>query len=348
MKTQAANFLIPWFEAMRRLTAEHTTPEPEPVESPPRIGLCLSSGGARGLAHIGVIQVLEQEHIPISAISGASMGAYIGALWAAGFNGAQLEELAREIKDRRTLISLLDFVVPPSEGLIRGNKIRKHLERSLGSMNFEDLKVPLLVVATDLDSMAPVVFERGNVAAAVHASSAMPGICAPVRLNDRRFTDGGASEPLPVSLLRQRCNLDRILAVSVVPTPDEIESCRATDVVTALKPTHNPFRYLWRKINLMAYGNVVDTFRRALLASQIQVTAKEAMKADVLVHPFFCEAAWYDYENFDRYIKAGRDAARAALPEIRALLNQASNKPCLQGGYHETAPSLPSLGPIAA
>lgn len=346
MKTQAAHFLIPWFEAMRRLTTEYIAPAPE--QAPPRIGLCLSSGGARGLAHIGVIQVLEEEHVPVAAIAGSSMGAYIGALWAAGISGAQLEELAREIKDRRTLISLLDFVVPPSEGLIRGNKIRKHLERSLKSVNFEELKMPLLVVATDLDSMAPVVFEKGNVAAAVHASSAMPGVCAPVRLNGRRFTDGGASEPLPVTLLKQRYNLDRILAVSVVPTPDEIENCRASDVGGALQPTHNPFRYLWRKVNLMAYGNIADTFRRALLASQIQVTAKEAMKADVLVHPFFCEAAWYDYENFDRYIKAGREAARAALPEIRALVNAAGAKPCLQGGSHETAPPLPSLGPIAA
>ncbi|MDB6137070.1 MAG: hypothetical protein JWO94_142 [Verrucomicrobiaceae bacterium] len=343
MKTSADMSWIPWFAELTRIAKEKTL---HPAPRPPRIGLCLSSGGARGLAHIGVIQVLEEEKIPISAISGSSMGAYLGALWAAGFNGLKLEELAREIKDRRTLLSLLDPVVPPFEGLIRGHKIRKHLERSLGGVNFEDLKVPLLIVATDLDTLAPVVFNRGNVAAAVHASSAVPGFCAPVHLNGRRYTDGGASEPLPVTLLRELEGIDRVVAVSVIPTSSDIGECRAGDVAIGPKMSRNPFVRFWRKINLMGYGNVLDTFSRALMASQIQVTAKEAAQADVVLHPFFCEAAWYDYENFDRYIKAGRDAAREAMPEIRALLTDALPRPS-KGSHYETAPPLPSLGSIA-
>ena len=98
----------------------------------------------------------------------------------------------------------------------------------------------------------------------------------------------------------------------------------------------------------MAYGNVLDTFRRSLMASQIQVTAKEAERADVVLHPFFCEAAWYDYENFDRYIKAGRDAAREALPEIRALMATGAPQRPSKGGTYETAPSYPALGSITA
>lgn len=344
MKTSADMSWIPWFAELARIAKERTF---HPAEKIPSIGLCLSSGGARGLAHIGVIQVLEEEHIPIKGISGSSMGAYLGALWAAGFNGQQLEELAREIKDRRTLLSLMDPVVPPFEGLIRGHKIRRHLERSLKNMNFEDLKIPLLIVATDLDTLAPVVFDKGNVAAAVHASSAVPGFCAPVHLNGHRYTDGGASEPLPVSLLRELKGVDRVLAVNVVPTCCDIGECRAGDIAIGPKLTRNPLVRMWRKVNLMGYGNVLDTFRRALMAAQIQVTAKEAARADVVLHPFFCEAAWYDYENFDRYIKAGRDVAREALPEIRALLTDATPKPC-KGGYYETAPSLSPLGSIAA
>ena len=346
MKTPAVLSQIPWLAAISRFVSENEQEDPLP-DPPVRIGLCLSSGGARGLAHIGAIQVLEEEGIPIAAISGASMGAYIGALWAAGFNGAQLEELAREIKDRRTLIRLLDPLVPPFEGLIRGDKVRKHLEKSLKGVTFENLRTPMLIVATDLDTLGPVVFDKGNVAAAVHASSAIPGICAPVRLNGRRYTDGGASEPLPVSLLRQRFGVDRTIAVSVVPTPLDIEQCRDCDFENGPAPTRNPFVKLWRKINLMAYGNVIDTFRRSLFAAQIQVTAKEALNADVVLHPFFCEAAWYDYENFDRYIKAGRDAARAALPEIRALLNPVAARP-FRGGYYETAPPHPPMGSLAA
>ena len=205
----------------------------------------------------------------------------------------------------------------------------------------------MLIVATDLDTMAPVVFDKGNVAEAVHASSAMPGVCAPVLINGRRYTDGGASEPLPVTLLTQRLGVDHVVAVSVVPTPEDIADCRAGDIAPGPKPTRNPLTKLWRKINLMAYGNVVDTFRRSLMAAQIQVTAKEAMRADIVLHPFFCEAAWYDFENFDRYIKAGRDAAIEALPKIRALLSTPSGVPST-GGHYETVPSHAKLGSLAA
>ena len=304
----------------------------------PRIGLCLSSGGARGLAHVGVIQVLEEEGIPIAAISGTSMGAYVGSLWAAGFNGAQLESLAAEIKDRRTLFRLLDPLFPPSAGLIRGEKIRHHLERSLGTMTFADLRKPLLVVATDLDSLEAKVFDSGCVAEAVHASAAIPGVCAPVVVHGRRYTDGGASEPLPVHVLRQRFGVEHVLAVNVVPTPEDLERCNESSP-RAL--SWNPLRW----VNLLAYGNVLDTFRRSLMASQMQVAAKEARDADVLMHPIFCESRWYDFENFDRYIKAGRDAAIAALPEIRALMN---GRPPSKGGSHETQPTRPAVGLIAA
>ena len=122
-----------WFRATNQEAPETSSGEVFAKNSPraPKIGLALSCGGARGLAHVGVIQVLEEEGIPVDAIAGTSMGAYVGSLWAAGLNGTKLEALAREIKDRRTMLRLLDPLFPPSEGLIRGDKIRKHLERSL-------------------------------------------------------------------------------------------------------------------------------------------------------------------------------------------------------------------------
>ena len=328
MKTAVLSSLA-WFSRNREKAVGKT----------PRFGLCLSSGGARGLSHVGVIQVLEEEGIPITAIAGSSMGAYVGSLWAAGFNGAQLETLAREIKNRRALFELLDPMFPPSAGLIRGDKIRKHLERSLGTMTFEELKKPLLVVATDLDSLEPKVFDHGPVAEAVHASAAIPGVCAPVLLHGRRYTDGGASEPLPVTLLRRRFDVDRILAVTVVPTPADLIRCNAA----------NPRAQKWcplRWMNLLAYGNVLDTFSRSLMASQMQVATKEARHAEVVIHPAFCEAHWYDFHNFDRYIKAGRDAAIAALPQIRALMM--SSPPPTKGGRHETKPSRTEVGLVAA
>ena len=310
MNTKAAISRLLWFSKRERTGSEALPPE---TARAPRIGLCLSSGAARGLAHVGVIQVLEEENIPIAAISGSSMGAYVGSLWAAGFNGKQLEELAREIKNKKTLLGLLDPLLPPSTGLIRGDKVRRHLERSLGQMTFADLKIPLIAVATDLDLMAPAIFDSGPVAAAVHASAAIPGVCAPVQLNGRRYIDGGASEPLPVSMLRRCEGVDRILAVNVMPTAEDIRSCQGGSPIPL---RWNPFRWL----NLLAYGNVLDTFRRSLMSAQIQLAAKESARADVVLHPYYCESCWYAFDQFDRYIKAGREAATAALPEIKALM----------------------------
>jgi NTE family protein len=295
----------------------------------PRIGLVLSSGGARGLAHVGVIQVLEKEGISIAALAGCSMGAYVGSLWAAGLSGAQLEERAREIKDRPTLKALMDFIIPPSEGLIRGEKLRKHLERDLGEKTFADLEKPLLVIATDLDRLTPYVFDSGIVSHAVHASSAIPAVCAPVRLNGRRYTDGGVSEPLPVTLLKKRFNLDGIIAVNVMPAPDEFESNSDHTFMQADKPADRAlsriFRTFWQKVNLLANGNVLDTFRRALMAAQLHLIKKEEAAADVVIHPYFATSTWHDYENFEQYLQAGRDAATAALPAIRALFQTETN-----------------------
>ncbi|WP_395747732.1 patatin-like phospholipase family protein [Prosthecobacter sp.] len=295
----------------------------------PRIGLVLSSGGARGLAHVGVIRVLEEAGVPITAIAGCSMGAYVGSLWASGLSGADLEERAREIKDRPTLKALMDFNIPPSEGLIRGEKLRKHLERDLGDKTFADLEKPLLVVATDLDRLTPYVFDSGIVSHAVHASSAIPAVCAPVRLNNRRYTDGGVSEPLPVTLLKKRFNLDAIIAVNVMPTPADVASGGDQAFIHDDKPAARAysriFRSFWQKVNLLADGNVLDTFRRALMAAQLHLIAKEEAAADVVIHPRFASSTWHDYEHFEQYLQAGREAALAALPAIRALLQTDSN-----------------------
>jgi NTE family protein len=340
-----------WFRATNQEAPETNSGEVVASTLPhiPKIGLALSSGGARGLAHVGVIQVLEEEGVPIAAIAGTSMGAYIGSLWAAGLSGAKLEELAREIKDRKTLLRLLDPLFPPSEGLIRGEKIRKHLERSLGTLDFSELAKPLLIIATDLDDLSAHVFDSGPVAAAVHASSAIQGVCAPVRLKGRRFVDGGASEPLPVSLLKARYGLDAVIAVNVMPTPADI---RASGQSAFDGPPREPaniiLRWLsrmWRSINLLAYGNVMDTFRRSLMTAQLRLVAKESERADILIHPLFKESTWFDYENFDRYISAGREAARAALPQIRATLQPMATK---GGGHYEIHQSNPTMGLDAA
>lgn len=312
------------------------------VSRVPKIGLALSAGGARGLAHVGVIQVLEENHIPIAAIAGTSMGAYVGAVYATGLNGADLEQLAREIPNRKALRALLDFNIPPTAGLIRGNKIRRHLERSIGEQTFEQLKRQLIVVATDLDALQAHIFDSGPVAPAVHASAAIPGICSPVLLNGRRYTDGGAVDPLPVTLLRERFDLDAVIAVNVLPTFHDLDRCQNTTFTPLIKKSSFMSRLL-RPVNLLADGNVLDTFRRSLMCAQIGLVEKEARDAEVLIHPFHCGSSWADFENHARYIETGRRAAEAALPAIRALLSATPTN-----SSHEIAHLSSEVGCLAA
>src|SRR5690606_5680106 len=127
----------------------------------PRIGVALSSGGAKGLAHIGVIQVLEENGIPVHAIAGTSMGAYVGGLWASGLKGDELEELAATMVGRRDLWSLVDVLIPPRRGFISGHKILARLRHSLAEKTFADLETPFCCVSTELNGYARAILEEG-------------------------------------------------------------------------------------------------------------------------------------------------------------------------------------------
>lgn len=310
----------------------------------PRIGLALSCGAARGLAHIGVIQVLERERIPVSATIGTSMGAYVGALWGAGVSGDELEKLAAEIKDRRTLLRLMDVAVPPLKGFIHGHKVRSHLERNLGGRTLGDLERQTFIVATNLDTVSSEVLPPETpAAAAVQASCAIPGIVSPVLLNGKRYTDGGASQPLPVSLLRRLTRLDAVIAVNVMPTFEDVAGCQLKSYpLPPPMPVTLGQRLLVAinsHLNLFAHGNVLDTFKRCLTSAQMRLIAEEGSGADVLIHPFHCESRWHDFHKFSRYIEAGRHDAEVALPRIRELLKTLSHP-----NEHETLPLISPVG----
>jgi len=338
MNLSRANFQGAW-QIPSRWLRRFNNPEP-PRE--PRIGVSLSCGGARGLAHVGVIQVLEEENIPVSSIIGSSMGAYVGALWAAGIGGRRLEELAAEIKDRRTLLRLIDPVYPPLSGILRGNKLRKHLERTLGDTTIRELRTPMRIIATDLESLSGEILpEDLSVAAAIQASCAIPGICAPVALNGHRYTDGGSAQPLPVRLLRQHDQVDLVIAVNVMPTlADVAASLRETPPFVPKSAWRALRRGLNAHLNFFAEGNVLDTFKRCLLSAQLRLITDESHSADVVIHPFLSNSRWYDYENFNRYIEAGRQATLEALPRIRALMAA----PVSTKTDYETLPILSSVG----
>jgi NTE family protein len=318
---------------LRKLTGKSTLDRVDRplVETPTRrkLGLALSSGGARGLAHVGVLQVLEENGIEIHAIAGSSMGSYVGALWAAGFSGSELVKLAEEMHDRRQLWKLADPIFPPTAGLFRGLKAKTHLERSLGDLRFEDLERQLLVITADLDTKERIVLRSGKISDAVHASCAMPGIIAPVTLNGRRCVDGGVVDPIPVGALHKFSEVDKVIAVSVIPTFEEVDAglYRTLDEPPLPKSfTRRCLSSINRNVNFLAKGNIVDTFRQSIRCAQVRLAHESLKRADIVLRPEHFSAPWNDYANFDRFIEAGRKVALEHLDAIRELQNPSTHE----------------------
>lgn len=175
-------------------------PSPPPVvkpAAPPRLALVLGGGAARGFAHIGVIKALEAQGIKVDMVAGTSAGSVVGALYASGLNGFQLQRLAMDLdEDNFTDWSL------PNRGLLRGEALQAFIDHSVHRQPLERLAKPLGVVATDLHSGERVVFRSGDTGMAVRASSAVPGVFKPVAIQGRQYVDGGLTSPVPVRARR--------------------------------------------------------------------------------------------------------------------------------------------------
>ena len=292
-----------------------------------QVGLVLSSGGAKGLAHIGVIQVLEENGLDVDVVAGASMGAYVGSIWCCGHEGGKLEALAREMEVKRAMWSLIDPVVVPWQGFMRGYAVRRRLERSIGSVHFSDLARPLRVVAATLDTMERMVFSSGEVARAVHASIAVPGICIPVPIDGEYYVDGGIVDPLPTDVVREM-GVNKIIAVNTIPTPERIRYC----LQLARKLTQEAGRKgrsVLRKLlpqtqyaNQYAHANVLDILMHSTHGAQMRVAEASSRQADVVLRPEICDDRWLDFRNPGFYIEAGRDVALRHLDKIKDLIKK--------------------------
>lgn len=292
-----------------------------------RIGLALSSGGAKGLAHVGVLQVLEENGIEVDMVAGSSMGAYIASLWAYGCDGAKLGQLAFELEGRFGLWKLIDVAFPPRRGFIFGNAVKRRIQRTIGTAHFSDLVRPLRIVATHFDTLARTVFAHGEVAPAVHASSAIPGVCVPVEINGELYIDGGVTDPLPVDVL-QDLGVERIIAVNTIPTPSYLCCCleHEREQVDARRKLWNPLRILNERLNYFARGNILDIMMRAVHGSQIRVAEEACRAADVVLRPLSCDAKWHDFTHPGKHIALGRRVAEEHLEEIKSLMKGAAHE----------------------
>jgi NTE family protein len=307
-----------------------------------RVGLALSSGGARGLAHIGVIQVLEENGVEVDVIAGCSMGSYVGAVWAYGYDGYVMEKLAREVEKRWGLFELIDPFILPRQGFLRGEKVKRRLKRSIGDVHFSELVRPLRIVATSLATLERAVFSRGEVACAVHASSAIPGACIPVRIEDELYLDGGIADPLPVDVL-QELGIEKIIAVNTIPTAAYLRCRYDLDREQAARRhgrTHRIRTIINQYLNYFAPGNILDIILRAFHGAQMRVAEMACLHADVVLRPLSFDGRWHDFRNPGKYIALGRREAEENLDAVKALVSR-------REPVYELQPAVQTLGTIA-
>ncbi len=261
---------------------------PAALTRPPRIGLALGGGAARGFAHVGVIQVLEEAGIKPDLVTGTSAGSLVAALHASGRNGAQLQRIA-ETMDEATFT---DWTLPLfSRGMLRGDALARYVHQQVGGRRIEDLSLPLGILATDLQSGQGVLFQRGDIATAVRASSAVPGLFQPVNISGREYVDGGLVAPVPVRQARQM-GAELVIAVDISQQP---EANAPGDVFQILLQT---FAIMGKSINTL-----------------------ELRGADLLVlRPALGSISGADFAARNRAIQAGRAAMLAALPQLRQAI----------------------------
>jgi NTE family protein len=310
------------------------------------VGLALSSGAAKGFSHVGVLQVLEENGIEPDVVTGSSMGAYVGALWAYGCKGAQLEMLARRMEGKWSLWRLIDPVFPPRQGFLRGYAVKQRLQQTIGDVQFSELLRPLRVVATNLDTLGRVVFSSGDVATAVHTSIAVPGIFVPVRVGDESFVDGGIVDPLPVDVL-QEMGVHKIIAVNAMPSSDHIRACLQVQRELGAQTTTRRSLKLARQllpfnqhVNYFAQGNILEILMNSIHGAQIRMAEASCQRADVVLRPDVGHDRWVDFRHPRRYIQAGREVALQQLDEIKALVVG-------KGPTYESKPAPESMATIA-
>ncbi|MCM5680395.1 patatin-like phospholipase family protein [Schlegelella sp. S2-27] len=258
---------------------------PLPAPRPPRIGLALGGGAARGFAHIGVLQVLEENGIKPDFVAGTSAGSLVAALYASGKDGRELARLA----DGMDELMITDWSFP-FRGVIRGEALARYVNQHTGGKLIEQMRVPLGIVATDLGSGQGVLFQRGDAGVAVRASSAVPAVFQPVRINGREYVDGGLVSPVPVRYARQM-GAELVIAVDISSAPE------GNPVGDAMRMLLQTFAIMGRSINQL-----------------------ELRDADIVLVPRLPGVAGSDFAARGRVIQAGREAALAALPELKAKI----------------------------
>ncbi|MHB9085375.1 MAG: patatin-like phospholipase family protein [Thiobacillus sp.] len=265
------------------------TPTPVQVSRPPlKIALVLGGGAARGFAHIGVIKALEAQGIAPDIVVGTSAGSVVGALYASGMSGFELQNLALQMKE-----DLLADWTLPNRGVLKGAALQDFINQNVKNLPIQKLPKPLGVVATDLQSGERALFRYGNTGMAVRASSAVPGWFQPVEIGGRDYVDGGLTSPVPAQSARTM-GADFVIAV-------DISNVSRRDKLTG----------------------TLDVLLQTFAIMGHAISGHELKDADVVVRPKTAAVSSTDFEGRHLAILEGEKAAAAIMPELKAKLARA-------------------------
>ncbi len=274
-------------------TAPVAPPTPIPPQALPKrapiIGLALGGGAARGFAHVGIIQALEEAGIKPDLVVGTSAGSLVAAIYASGKNGAQLQQVAESMDEG----AITDWTLPLfGRGVLRGEALARYVHGQVDGRLIENMVIPLGIVATDLHTGQGILFRRGDTATAVRASSAVPAVFQPVKIGAAEYVDGGLVSPVPARYARQM-GAELVIAVDISASP---ESNPAADTLQVLLQT------------FAIMGKSINTY--------------ELKEADLVVRPALGGAKAADFSAKKRSIEAGKAAMQSAIPQLRVLLTQ--------------------------
>ena len=308
------------------------------------VGLVLGSGSSRGWAHIGAIEALEEEKIPIDYIAGCSVGSYVGAIYASG-GLKSLKEFVLAM-DGKKVFSYFDVGFPRS-GVLNGTKrLKEFFSMHTDATVFSDLKIPLLMVATDLATGKKVVLKSGNILTALRATMSIPGLFAPVKVKDRWLVDGGLVDPVPVGVARA-LEADVVIAVDL-NSGFVSRKKRSRQIRRAAKKTGDPQSHkneLFRKLSVYYEasetsfaGKISDIFKRESSTPDIVETVITSINImqeritrinlaveppDVLIQPRLGQLKMLDFDQVEHTIEEGYTGVKDRIGEIKALLEGA-------------------------
>ena len=273
-----------------------------------KIGISFGAGGARGIAHLLMIEALDELGVKPSIISGSSIGSIVGAFYAAGFNSKEMKEILDQLINPKS-DSVFDFLLKSDivklftlfdpqfikSGLIKGEKFQKYMETHLSVSRFEDLKIPLKIVATDYWKKEAVIFEKGELIQPIKASYSLPGLFTPVKIKNKILIDGGAVNPLPYDLITDKCDITIAIDVTAFKAQNDSE----------IPPTFD------------SVFTTYQTMQNSIIKERLKF-----LKPDIYIRPEIYDVRVFDFLKADSIFKQAKPAKEELKKQLDKLLNK--------------------------